>query len=215
MASPQVQIEAARAALIALHAAAGLAAGSQPRTALRALRAAEGLTRSAIAVLTAMKSTPEPKLQQPAAGDAAAKRQRKRRRKHKKAMAVDSVADDGLQQQNETPGATDAPTQGSLDAGGQAAAVAAADSTMVLAPVEMAVGHKMGDAITFRWHGKTLKGTIEDKCEDDEDEDWIVHVPAHGGKKQRAGKRSGGGSSSSYTVYTCTSKDVIAPGGKG
>lgn len=79
----KLQLEAARAALIAVHAAAGLAVAGGHRTAARALRAAEGLTRSAIALLAA--PSPEPPAcatpaAAPAAGSDAAPRRPRRPR---------------------------------------------------------------------------------------------------------------------------------------
>ena len=47
----KLQMEVVRAATIAVHAAAGLVAGAGNRDAARALRAAEGLTRSALVLL--------------------------------------------------------------------------------------------------------------------------------------------------------------------
>ena len=79
MASVKLQLEAARAAAIAVHAAAGLAAAAQSRSVVRALRAAEGLTRFAIAFLGAAASQPPvPKEVTPASGPAQRRRRRAR-----------------------------------------------------------------------------------------------------------------------------------------
>jgi len=77
MATTAQLLEAARAATIAVHAAAGLASGARLRDVARVLRAAEGLTRSATVLLAA----PSPKTPEPAATAAAKPRRRKRRGK--------------------------------------------------------------------------------------------------------------------------------------
>ena len=69
-------LEAARGALMALHAAAGLATGASCQDAVRLLRAAEGLCRAAVATLAA---TPSPTTSSSPAGAPAAPRPRRRR----------------------------------------------------------------------------------------------------------------------------------------
>ena len=83
VATADLACEAARAAAIVVHSAAGLATGVQIRAAARALRAAEGLVRSAVALLRA--GPPAQPAQQPAqpaeAAPAAGRRRRRRRRR--------------------------------------------------------------------------------------------------------------------------------------
>ena len=68
-------VEASRGALLAAHAACGLAAGHF-REGVRLLRAAEGLLRAAVAALSAPEVAPAPA---PAGGSAAPRRRRRRR----------------------------------------------------------------------------------------------------------------------------------------
>mmetsp|Transcript_52683 Transcript_52683/g.104651 ORF Transcript_52683/g.104651 Transcript_52683/m.104651 type:complete len:226 (-) Transcript_52683:122-799(-) len=145
--TPQVAIEAARAALIALHAATGLSADMSARTATRALRAAEGLTRTAISVLTATSTTPASKPSAP--GDAgtaaatshshgattvAAKRPRRKRRTKKKKEAGEKQQPDKMSDAPPGEGIVHMVT-GSLGPGNKAAtggnAASAADTAGV------------------------------------------------------------------------------------
>ena len=87
-------LEAARAASLAVHAAAGLAAPCS-RQAVRLLRAAEGLVRSAVAVLSVLPPPQPAPAAAPVAGVVAAPLRRRRprgKRKEKAAkMEVDTV----------------------------------------------------------------------------------------------------------------------------
>ena len=76
-------IEAARATALAAHCAAGLAASARLRQAERLLRAAEALSRSAVAALT-YPSLPSPAVAAEPAGSAAALSARARRRHSKR-----------------------------------------------------------------------------------------------------------------------------------
>ena len=84
-------LEAARAAAIATHAAAGLALGVN-RQAARALRAAEACSRSAVALLSA-PSAPSPTARLPE--DAAEEPPRRRRRRRGKRGGKKRPADEG------------------------------------------------------------------------------------------------------------------------
>ncbi|CAK0879362.1 unnamed protein product [Prorocentrum cordatum] len=85
-------LEAARGALLAAHAAAGLAGGAEFREAARLLRAAEGLIRSAVAVLAA-PPPPEPA----AAPPVARPRRRPRRRGRGGARGPAGGSDDAME----------------------------------------------------------------------------------------------------------------------
>ena len=89
MAMPQrLAAEAARGALLATHAATGLTVGASPQAA-RLLRAAEGILRSAIAVLA---SPPAPAAVQPTvASPAPPRRRRPRARRGNKGNAKDNL----------------------------------------------------------------------------------------------------------------------------
>jgi hypothetical protein len=85
-------LEAARAAALAAHCAAGLASSAGLRPAARLLRTAEALSRSAIAALTC----PSPPTPAPAAGPAVAPavpsaRSRRRRNKKQKEEKIESA----------------------------------------------------------------------------------------------------------------------------
>ena len=84
--SHQAAVETARAATLAAHAAAGCA--RQHRQAVRLLRAAEALCRSATALLTMSSPSPPPAAAGPGLAAPRSKRQRGRGRKKEKAFEV-------------------------------------------------------------------------------------------------------------------------------
>ena len=88
MASVQLQLEAARAAAIAVHAAAWLAAAGRNRSVVRALRVVEGLTRSAISLLGAAADQPPVPKEVPPASEPAPRRRRRARGKRKGVSTV-------------------------------------------------------------------------------------------------------------------------------
>lgn len=94
MASTALQIEAARAASLAVHAAAGMAAAAGSRAAARCLRAAEGLVRASVALLQAPAAEPQPRADAaPGASlGASAGASRRRRRGRGADRAAEAVA---------------------------------------------------------------------------------------------------------------------------
>ena len=91
-ASRKAVADAARGALLAVHAAAGLAAVSGARDATRLLRVAEGMTRAAVALLVAPPS-PTPASPEVATGDMP---QRKRRPRGKRGVQENAVAKEAV-----------------------------------------------------------------------------------------------------------------------
>ena len=83
----RVAADAARGSLIAIHAAAGLS-GVHSREATRLLRAAEGLVRTAVAIMGAPVSPVQPPAAAPQPAAPRRRRPRKRRAAAPEAMAV-------------------------------------------------------------------------------------------------------------------------------
>ena len=101
-------VEAARAAALAAHCAAGLAASAGLRPAARLLRTAEALSRSAVAALTC----PSPSLPAAVAGSAgspavpSARARRRRNKKQKEEMSASAVPMDVAQSPAAVDGAS-------------------------------------------------------------------------------------------------------------
>ena len=86
--------ECARGALLALHAASGLAMEGSPREVTRLLRAAEGLVRSAISLLSTTEQKAVPKTEPPSGPPSTPARRRRQRRKAGKGTGLDEGKED-------------------------------------------------------------------------------------------------------------------------
>jgi len=198
---PQLHIEAARAALVALHAATGLAA-AHSRVATKALRAAEGLCRSAIAVMAdCATSSPEKPVQTAATGDAVKCRRRPKRSKKKQEDMVD-IPENKL--------SIDAPRAVGMTVDEQVAVhhgAACGPAASAAEPQTAALTCKVGTNVTLHHRcGKTLTGTVTKLVMDDDEGDFILLTG--GGKKSCQG-RSRGGNSSGGSTWMCKFAEIV------
>jgi len=170
------------------------------------LRAAEGLTRSAIAILstnvTPVTTQPAP----PVAPGAAAKRRMRRQRSKQRKQKPEEP--DGKRLENEN---AQVPVEmlidGSSAAGSNAGACGAAASAVV---PPLATRFPIGTAVWFRRQGKVLKDAVTEFAHEEDDGDLMVrwYLPVMG----RSGKqRSGRGCSERATEGLVAIKDIVSP----